>query len=329
MAPKAVSGNSGWVSRLREAAGKSAQKAKDEFNACRIDKLTCSYASGDAVHGRLGKQSRALFEWYVEGGGHASKAEVDVNCKDAARRGVPFPVHWRTAIRCSCLGATIENSVQKLRDMGVASPSLRMLGVPKRSPPPLLGTTLVPGAVAQLQTRCGSRQDYLLVAKIDGDRRADVTLRSAFNIFVSAFLLKKRLWRWWCSNTPGKDDDEEPFPLSSLVLHRTKDLRACSLVNEGLRALFLCALVSKIVVLLFAARWRRTFFGAPSNPRTHHDVVSEHTSPERSWSEPLVDIPMHGLSSWRTRSAGPLYFGRKRIIQVGRQIRSSGRWRDG
>ena len=162
MAPK----GSYTSSRMHGAAAKASEKAKAAFPTC--DTLKCSYVGGDEC---VTKNSTVGFEWFVQVAGYSDKAMVKARCDHVHARGVPFPAPWRTSIKFSSLGETVEKSVKKLRDFNGISSSLRILGVPKHSPPPALGTTLVSGAVAQLQSRNGLRQDYLLAAQIDGDRR--------------------------------------------------------------------------------------------------------------------------------------------------------------
>ena len=160
--------------RLREIAAKASDKAKAAFPACDI--LKCSYAGGDEC---LTSKSKVRFEWTVDVNGHTDKLSVEMMCCSAFARGVRYPEHWRTAIHCALLGETIAKSVQKLQDFNGVSATLSILGVPKHSQPPSLGASLVPGAVAQLQTRTRLRQDYLLAAHIDRDRRAGHNLFTA------------------------------------------------------------------------------------------------------------------------------------------------------
>ena len=163
MAPKNVY----TTERMRKVAATAMAKAKEKFQDCII---TCAYAEGEE---RLTQRSEVSFEWYVKVSGYEEKLTIQLKCENASARGVRFPESWNTSIECARLGkAKIESSIEELKkdSPSVVAVALRMLGCPKPSPPPSLGTTLLPGAVAQLQTRTGARQDYLLAAHIDGDR---------------------------------------------------------------------------------------------------------------------------------------------------------------
>ena len=166
---------SDWDSCLRAVAAQSESKRNAFFKDCDIAKLTCSYISGDE---RVASGTRVRFEWFAEVGGNSDKATIEARCDNVVKYGVPLPVHWRTLLRCLRLDVAMEKSVKRLQDVNVGFPTLRILGVPKLSPPPSLGTALAPGSVVQLQARSGARQDYLLAAHIHGDRRAEVLLVS-------------------------------------------------------------------------------------------------------------------------------------------------------
>ena len=98
---------------------------------------------------------------------------IEMNCLNADRRGVRFPEHWSTAIPCARLcDLALQSAVDLHSSVGVVSLSCTMLGVPKCAPVPLAGATCVPGAGFQLQARNLARQDFLLCAHVDGDRRA-------------------------------------------------------------------------------------------------------------------------------------------------------------
>ena len=163
MAPKDACATEG----MRNIAATAGAKAKEKFHDCII---TCAYKGGEE---RLTATSEVSFEWYVSISGCEEKLITKMRCDHASARGVRFPESWNTSIECARLGkAKIESSIEALKkdSPSAVAVTLRMLGCPKPSPPPSLGTTLLPGAVAQLQTRTGARQDYLLAAHIDGDR---------------------------------------------------------------------------------------------------------------------------------------------------------------
>ena len=162
-----------WDSRLRAIAAQSESKRNAFFQDCDISELTCSYIS---VAERITPTSKARFEWFAEVGGNTNKGTVEARCDNVVKHGVPLPAHWKTLLRCLRLHAAMEKSVKRFRELNVGFPTLRVLGVPKLSPPPSLGTALVVGSVVQLRARHGARQDYLLAAHIDGIRRVHVVL---------------------------------------------------------------------------------------------------------------------------------------------------------
>ena len=164
---------SDWDSRLRAIAAQSESKRNAFFKDCDIAKLTCSYIS---VAERISPRSKVRFEWFAEVGGNSNKGTVEARCDNVVKDGVPLPAHWKTLLRCLRLHAAMEKSVKRFRELNVGFPTLRVLGVPKLSPPPSSGTALVVGSVVQLRTRRGARQDYLLAAHIDGVRRVHVVL---------------------------------------------------------------------------------------------------------------------------------------------------------
>ena len=152
--------------RLHAIAARAAEKAQGDFAGCDIE---CKYQGDD---GGLPKRGKAPFQW-----------KVRVECLNADRRGVRFPESWRTAIPSAQLHDVAQKTAAET-ESGVVSLSCAMLGLPKIAPLPSAGARLVPGAVVQLQTRSLARQDYLLAAHIDGDRRcAHCALRSGVSVF--------------------------------------------------------------------------------------------------------------------------------------------------
>ena len=131
--------------------------------------FACNFTGGDSAINH--QRSQARFEWKVSVGQLEETCYIEVNCRNAERQGVPFPERFRTAIPCARLHDRALNAAAEAKS-SVVSPSCVMLGVPAPALVPLAGTTLVPGAVVQLQSRTLARQDFLLAAHIDGDRRA-------------------------------------------------------------------------------------------------------------------------------------------------------------
>ena len=125
------------------------------------------YRGGDGIAAR---RDEVTFEWRVRLAGYEEKFDVTSRCDNADRQGVRFPEKWRTAIPAARLHDVAQKTATET-ESGVVSLGCVMLGLPKIAPVPVAGTTCVPGAVVQLQTRNFARQDYLLAAHIEGDRR--------------------------------------------------------------------------------------------------------------------------------------------------------------
>ena len=150
--------------RLHAIAAKAAAKARGEFADCDLE---CEYQGGGGI---LRQRAEVPFEWHVRVGGYEEKCVVKVKCGNTDHQGIRFPEKWRTAIPAARLHDVAQKTAAET-ESGVVSLSCAMLGLPKIAPIPSAGARLVPGAVVQLQTRSLARQDYLLAAHIDGDRR--------------------------------------------------------------------------------------------------------------------------------------------------------------
>ena len=153
MAPKGAY----TAERLHAIAAKAAAKARIEFADCDLE---CEYRGGDGI-----PRQRADVSFECE-----EKCVVKVKCGNTDHQGVRFPEKWRTAIPASRLHDLAQKTAPGT-ESGVVSLGCVMLGLPKIAPVPVAGTMCVPGAVVQLQARNLARQDYLLAAHIDGDRR--------------------------------------------------------------------------------------------------------------------------------------------------------------
>ena len=169
------------------------------------------------------------FEWHIRGHGFDERSNVEVRCNNALDRGISFPSCWKTSTRCAGLATLATESGQRARTDANGAECI-FLGRPRPSPLPLAGATCVPGAVAQLQTRTGARQDYLLAAHVDGAR-------------------------WFCHKgwmVNDELDDDDPFAPEKLEL---KDILRDAYEPEFTPRLRVCARV-KGVELLDKARSR-------------------------------------------------------------------------
>ena len=111
------------------------------------------------------------FDWHISVHGYDEHHGVSLMCGHACARGVSFPESWRTGLRCIGLGQKAEAAAQGLRGRSnIRDVQCVLLGHPRPAPLPAPEVTGVPGAVVQLQTGVGMRQDYLLLAHIEEDR---------------------------------------------------------------------------------------------------------------------------------------------------------------
>ena len=96
-----------------------------------------------------------------------------MRCGHADARGVPFPEAWRTALKCvgHGLGQKAEKAAEDVRgETGREHVECLLLGLPKPVAPQPEGATRVVGCVAQLKTKGGMPESYLLAAEIEDDQ---------------------------------------------------------------------------------------------------------------------------------------------------------------
>ena len=113
--------------------------------------------------------SIASFRWHVLGEGVDELHTTKMNCKNAVRRGVPFPDAWFMALRCSGLASIARESARKVYEQQVIYTQCCFLGQPRKSPLPRPSTSHAPGATVMLQTDGGARLAYLLCAHVRED----------------------------------------------------------------------------------------------------------------------------------------------------------------
>ena len=96
-----------------------ARLANDGGRPC--DRLTCEYrgvATDDdehVTHELPTRRSTIAYVWHACAGGHHDEAVVKLRCDDVVRRGVPFPKHWHTALRCANLKAVANEAARAAR----------------------------------------------------------------------------------------------------------------------------------------------------------------------------------------------------------------------
>ena len=163
------------LGRLRAFGASAAESARgrlanDGEPPC--EQLTCEYC-GIAADGEeyvidefpTGRSVLA-YVWRACVGGHHEHTVVRVRCDNASTRGVPFPKHWQTALRCSNLQTMADDAAKAARDELGGGIACKLIGVAKRTTLPEPGEH-EPGATVLLAGD-GSRLAYLLCAHIDG-----------------------------------------------------------------------------------------------------------------------------------------------------------------
>ena len=118
-------------------------------------------------------RSQVRYVWTVKIFNYEEEFETSLRCGDADARGVPFPEGWRTALKClgHGLGQKAGQAAEGLRaGTGHEHVECLLLGLPKPVALPPDGATRVVGCVAQLKTRGGMPESYLLAAYIEDNQ---------------------------------------------------------------------------------------------------------------------------------------------------------------
>ena len=118
-------------------------------------------------------RSQVRYVWAVKIFSYEEEFETTLRCGHADARGVPFPEAWRTALKCvgHGLGQKAEKAAEDVRgETGREHVECLLLGLPKPVAPPPEGATRVVGCVAQLKTKGGMPESYLLAAEIEDDQ---------------------------------------------------------------------------------------------------------------------------------------------------------------
>ena len=143
--------------------------------------------------GRAANHTLVSFEWQLQVEGARCRHVVSVTANSASMQGAPLPESWRTAMVCSSLGEIADRfAVEQSAKLGLEL-SCAILG--QLAAPP--DAALTQGTVVALKAPSGARMDFLLCARIDGDR-------------------------WLCRSGAllnGSIDPGNPFGMSGLVEH--------------------------------------------------------------------------------------------------------------
>ena len=93
MAPKARY----TLERVAAIAEESVSKARANIGTA-LDVRSCGYVSHTACSPDMRRDTELTFRWSIQCRDYEAHCEVVVRCDNAFRRGVPFPVHWETAL---------------------------------------------------------------------------------------------------------------------------------------------------------------------------------------------------------------------------------------
>ena len=120
------------------------------------------------VNARPKLRSDVQYEWNIKTQGYDERFEETLRCDNACARGVTFPEHWKTALRCIGFAKKAYEATSAARASSKSEHvDCSLLGLPKAAPVPIAGTFGVPGSVVALQTVSGLRQDYLFLSQLE------------------------------------------------------------------------------------------------------------------------------------------------------------------
>ena len=86
------------AARLEAAAVRATEAGEKEVRKVHAEEfeLKCSYVASDA---KIKKNTVVDFEWHIVIDGFDERHITQIKCDTACDRKVPFPEHWRTAVR--------------------------------------------------------------------------------------------------------------------------------------------------------------------------------------------------------------------------------------
>ena len=123
----------------------------------------CTYLQHD---GRVANDTLVSFEWQLQVEGVQYRHVVSVTANSASMQGVPLPESWRTAMVCSSLDEIADKfALEQSAKLGIdlSCTILGQLTAPHEA-------AYAFGTIVALQASSGARVDFLLCARIDGDR---------------------------------------------------------------------------------------------------------------------------------------------------------------
>ena len=134
--------------------------------------LSCEYLGVAAADGSADpnaiatKRCTLAFEWQVRSVGINEKARVTARCGHASNRGVPFPAHWQTALKCQRLSLVARSAAEEARAEIGREVDCMVVGVVKE-PSSTSSDETVPGNILLLESGV-ARIPYILCALVSG-----------------------------------------------------------------------------------------------------------------------------------------------------------------
>ena len=137
-----------------------------------FDHLTCEYrgvAAADDVRdpkANVSQRSKLVYEWRVCAAGVDENTLVTVRCDHASDRGVPFPAHWQTALKCQQLTSLSKSAAEEARAEIGRDVYCKVVGIVKATSP-ASSDGAVPGNILLLEIGA-ARIPYILCALVSG-----------------------------------------------------------------------------------------------------------------------------------------------------------------
>ena len=156
--------------RAQEFGDLAVAVATDSFRREGLDAapaLTCSYRGiatsdgGVEVAGPIVARSILVYEWRVTGENFEETHRKKVWARNAAKRGVPFPDTWTTALKCLDTSPLVDSALEAARsESDVAEVDCRFLGAARATALAEPGD-IRPVATVMVETS-GTRMAYIL-----------------------------------------------------------------------------------------------------------------------------------------------------------------------
>ena len=162
--------------RAQEFGNLAVEKAiesfgKDGLPAAAV--LDCAYR-GIATHdggvdnaGPITAEATLVYDWRFTCEGFEETREMKVQCRNASKRGVPFPDTWRTALKCLQMSTLVGSALEAARqESDAADVDCKFLGAARMTTLADPGVTR-PGAIVMLESS-GTIMAYILCSCVRG-----------------------------------------------------------------------------------------------------------------------------------------------------------------